>query len=229
MNSEKHHGKCNSFIKKTQYKLKVKLWVEVKNLLKFTYSTKPNCDALRHSLSCRALEAMWGKMSPMPETPEMWLWQVKWSRQASCDWVRRAWLVTTPQPVQAARLRGTDFWHLAGLKRISIMSDSSTYSIPTWNIKACVIHREAKRLQAQFFAGLCPWSRRLCLRQWSRPWRTVSSFSLLLCCHFLGEWDSALCLMPGQIHCCDYVLGWNQITRRCHTRCSESSLCFSLI
>lgn len=40
---------------------------------------------------------------------------------------------------------------------------------------------------------------------------------LLLYCHFIREWVSALSLLPGQVLCHDYVWGWDQITGRCHT------------
>lgn len=47
----------------------------------------------------------------------------------------------------AARLRGSDFWHLARLKRISTTLASLTYFISAGNIKQSVIHGEGEEVR----------------------------------------------------------------------------------
>lgn len=102
------------------------------------------------------------------------------------------------------------------------------------NIKEAVIHRERKEGR---FSLLFGWRRGALLPVYRKttwitgvtasvgqPRQTVSSvcFSCVLYCHFIREWVSALSLLPGQILSHDYALGWNQITGRCRTWCSES-------
>lgn len=136
---------------------------------------------------------------------------------------------------------GSDFWHLAGLKRISTMFASLTYFVSVWKhqgvryscarwvgVGGCLQFAVLITLES-FVASMSGKNktkhldhRCYCI---SGPAKT-NSFLCFSCAATSSENRSMLwvhCQVKTLRHH-DYVLGWNQITGSCHSSGSESAI-----
>ena len=203
------------------------------------WQTQADCDAFRvfycHSLRCQHVR-LWSRCRPCLKHLRCGLaCEVK---QTALDEirVRWAWLVTNQQPALAC----SSLWHrlptLGQTKReLALRFASSTYFISAGSIKESLIHRGRLRFSILMMLVECCCQftekkknphldhRCSCI---SGPAKTNCFFSVCVSCSAASSENGfgALSRLPGQILRHDYVLGWNQITGRCHTWSSEPSM-----